>query len=258
MNEGTAMTERKQDANEAKILSLDKFVQVMKDPFDTFCEQQLTRIVQNHFQHCSCEIFWAHGGKKSCCGETCDTRDRSSKETGDFLVCMQRVAQASGLCWNDDEGTKLCVHPIFGTWIGQRAVVVVRKEEEKKKTPTKAPVPPIQIDCPVPPEEIKKAQRQMQVAIKLSAADGSGVDYGSLRMSETAKSLGKYLHHSVCHGSDWSLLSPSMVAWIELRDCISLGRDRYKYSDPQLLYHYTKDPMILRQELLRCLSAPKS
>lgn len=113
--------------------------------------------------------------------------------------------------------------------------------------------PPSLLPCPVPQEEIEKAKEQMQIAIQLSAADGSGVDYGKGKISETGKSLCKYLHHSVCDGSDWGLVSPSMRAWIGLRDCISLGRGEYKYTDAQLLYHYTKDPGILKNELKRCL-----
>ena len=42
-----------------------------------------------------------------------------------------------------------------------------------------------------------------------------------------------------------------MKPWIELRNAISVGRDDWKYDEAQLLYHYTKDPNILRKELSR-------
>ena len=40
-----------------------------------------------------------------------------------------------------------------------------------------------------------------------------------------------------------------MKPWIELRNAISVGRNDWKYDDAQLLYHYTKDPVILNNEL---------
>lgn len=243
-----------------------------KDPFDVFCDYKLKQILQAYFKSDDYEIFWAHGGRVSCCGgsKVSSAAESTANDesidaaaiNSDFLVCMQRAAQASGLCWNDTEGTKMCVHPQFGAWKAYRAVVMIRENNEdgtKNGTINSSnngnratPLPP-ELPCPVLPQEIEQAKVQMQKAIQLSSADGSGVDYGASHMTDTAKSLCKYLHHSVCNGSDWEVLSPSMLAWIDLRDCITLGREEYKYSDAQLLYHYTKDPTILKQELERCL-----
>ena len=251
----------------------------MENPFDTFCDEQLTRILQDHYLSQTppqpYEVFWAHGGRESCCankitrtsrndnGDTTETTTYPQKQQqhetikdASFVVSMQRVAQVSGLCWHDDEGSKLCVHPQYGTWKAFRAVVVLLGDPNNNNdngTCCASAVPPRLLTCPVPPEEMELAKKKMQVAIQQSAADGSGIDYGQDKMAETGKSLGKYLHHAVCDGSDWSLVSPSMRAWIDVRDCFSLGRDDFKYSDPQLLYHYTKDPGILRNELKRCL-----
>ena len=39
--------------------------------------------------------------------------------------------------------------------------------------------------------------------------------------------------------------------WVAVREVVSLGRDRYRYSDDQIEYHYTQSP----QALTRALSA---
>ena len=228
----------------------------MQDPFDTFCNERLRGLLKSHAslspQTQSYEIYWAHGGREiySINDEGITSIKQQPKDM-DFLVSMARAAQVSGLCWNDDEGTKMCVHPKYGTWHTFRAVVVLLGDDYKSSNIC-PPTPPL-LPCPVKLEEIYAAKEQMQVAIQLSAADGSGVDHGKDNMTETAKSLGKYLRHAVCDGSDWSLVSPSMRAWIDLRDSFSLGRNEVKYSDPQLLYHYTKDPGILIKEMKRYL-----
>ena len=231
-----------------------------QDPFDTFCDDQLRRLLRCHAsvssQAQSYEIYWTHGGKETYAindegvASLQQQQQQQQRQDKDFLVSMARAAQVAGLCWNDDEGTKMCVHPKYGTWHTFRAVVVLLGDDHKNNNVR--PPPPIP-QCPVKLEEINAAKKQMQMAIQLSAADNSGVDHGKDNMTETAKSLGKYLRHAVCDGSDWSLVPPSMQAWIDLRDSFSLGRNAFRYSDPQLLYHYTKDPGILINEIKRHL-----
>ena len=63
--------------------------------------------------------------------------------------------------------------------------------------------------------------------------------------------LCKYLHGSIVPGSTWEKVPERMKPWIKLRDCISIGREKWKYDEPQLLYHYTKDLEILNMELRR-------
>ena len=38
------------------------------------------------------------------------------------------------------------------------------------------------------------------------------------------------------------------MAWAALRDCVRLGRE-HRYSDEQLIYHYTKDVAVLMSAL---------
>ena len=191
-----------------------------------------------------------------------DTRT-STTSTTSFLVSMQRVAKVTGKYWHDEEGTKLCVHPTFGTWKAFRAVIVFYKKDTRSfdlsssRTRTVAttsrPKAPPMCTCPVDPDEIQKAKEVMEYALKMSVGENAtntntsnvGLGYGG-----KSNDLCTYLHNSVTSGSDWSKVSPTMRPWLQLRDCISVGRDDYKYCDNQLLYHYTKDTAILKRELL--------
>lgn len=196
------------------------------------------------------------------------------------MVCMSRVAQVSGLCWNDQDATKLCIHPQFGTWHAYRAVVVLREQDEECDSSTTTAMQPPPLSCPVSPEELELAQRQMQVALQLvcetSYTGGSaswhknndGSDDNSNLLEKAKSLLGNELHppssastgvtsHKNGNGRDKKdeshlsnvQVSRSLQAWMDLRDCISLGRDEYKYSQAQLLYHYTRDPKILKHEI---------
>ena len=181
----------------------------------------------------------------------CYVENKKSEQNKSFLVSMQRVAKVTGKYWHDEEGTKLCVHPIFGTWKAFRAVVVFHQKTDKlnslelsNSTPSNIiPEAPPMCPCPVDPEEIQKAKEVMDYALKISTAPGEATTTGY------GGNLCNYLHNSVTSGSEWSKVSPTMRPWIQLRDCISVGREDYKYCDNQLLYHYTKDIEILKKEL---------
>eukprot|EP00957_Ditylum_brightwellii_P043342 3285324-Ditylum_brightwellii.AAC.1 len=160
---------------------------------------------------------------------------------------MQRAAKVTGQYWHDEEGTKLCVHPKFGTWKAFRAVVVFHTNNKANDTNDSIiPEAPPLCPCPLSEEEIQKARESMEYALKVS---GYSNGYAASRGSSGTDDLCQYLHNSVSSGSDWSKVSPSMRPWIQLRDCISVGREEYKYCDNQILYHYTKDVDILKREL---------
>lgn len=264
--------------------------QVLNDnPFDTFVTDTLSQVFQSCFtgksqdskntdtgtsetskvQLSSYEFFWSNGINYKISIEHSSTDQESIKkdnDTGDyhcyaenensegnksFLVSMQRAAKITGKYWHDEEGTKLCVHPVFGTWKAFRAVVVFHHKTNElnnlepsnsKKISTVPEAPPV-CPCPVNPEEIQKAKEVMDYALKVSTAPGESTTTGY------GGGLCNYLHNSVTSGSEWSKVSPTMRPWIQLRDCISVGREDYKYSDNQLLYHYTKDVEILKNEL---------
>ena len=61
----------------------------------------------------------------------------------------------------------------------------------------------------------------------------------ALRASDTSR-LCEQLHGAEGMATDVRL------AWAALRDCVELGRE-YRYSEAQLVYHYTKDKSVLAQ-----------
>mmetsp|Transcript_6704 Transcript_6704/g.9946 ORF Transcript_6704/g.9946 Transcript_6704/m.9946 type:complete len:411 (+) Transcript_6704:49-1281(+) len=302
-----------QQAKDCEEIALNQIVD--EHPFDTFVSESLqdvlkcscgsaTTFVQTQQQHpqqsngatatsspaCSSyEIFWSNGKRdKISMNETCTTTTRekydekkepssctSTSGSSSFLVSMQRMAKLSGKYWQDDEGTKLCVHPLFGTWTAFRAVVVfyTNNDDSSLHHDMNIVVPNVPPPCPCPviQEDIELAKKVMKFALAQSSANNSSNVAGdngdsnndtialmSYSDSNTTRSAGsgsqallcQYLHNTVTRGSEWSKVPMSMRPWIQLRDCISVGRDVYKYEDDQLLYHYTKDPDILRRNLI--------
>ena len=95
------------------------------------------------------------------------------------------------------------------------------------------------------------AKTVFDYALSVSSSDEEG--YGAT-LDKSWAELCVYLHGTVCSGSKWENVPDSMKPWIQLRDCINVGREKWKYSQAQLLYHYTKDPEILSSELKRMSS----
>ena len=232
--------------------------QGIPSPFDTFVELSIADVLHQHFhanplELISYEIFWSNGKRQRVerCTNPIDSLDGSSatkdhhcfdNNDNSFLVSMQRVAKTTGQYWLDEEATKLCVHPEYGTWTAFRAVVVF--ETSRNENPV-IPLIPQPCPCPVSSDEIMKAKIIFEHALKL---DDKG--YGAT-LEKSWSELCEFLHHTACSGAEWDKVPATMKSWIQLRDVISVGRDNWKYDDNQLLYHYTKDPEILVGELKR-------
>jgi hypothetical protein len=224
------------------------------DPLDTFVGERLPEVFRSIFSdRSSCEIasqiesiefYWSHGGheKVILSSNYCVSKQAS------MLVSMQRVAQVTGKYWHDNEGSKLCVHPLFGTWKAFRAVVVFHKVQNDND-PLSVPKPLPLCPCPVTPKEIEDAKEAMQQALEMSPGSDKNNGYGVFTDNQKDDELCNFLHNSKCCGKTLSLVSPTMRQWIHVRDCITIGRDTYKYCDNQLLYHYTKDIDLLKKEL---------
>lgn len=73
-----------------------------------------------------------------------------------LLVSMQRVAEVSGLCFMD-KVTHLCVHPVFGTWCGFRAVVVIDADCPDDK--------PDRIECMLSEDERRASEELLNRAL---------------------------------------------------------------------------------------------
>ncbi len=260
------------------------------NPFDTFITESLSDVFQSCFHYSSFtsqglrsyEVFWSHGLrhkidlKPEPSSET--TPKSSTSSSSSFLVSMQRLAKVSGEYWHDDVGTKLCVHPTYGTWHAFRALVVFHAEDRnectsglRRNNPSQLqiPSPYPMCPCPVSQNEIEKAKEVLNYALQVMSGGRNNVDDNedsnhdkdeneltsggvcvvSKGKNNANQELCQYLHKSTSSGSDWLKVSPSMRPWIQLRNCISVGCDEFKYCDNQLLYHYTKDVEILKNEL---------
>lgn len=261
---------------------------IHSNPFDTYCEESLSRSLQELLHHSedasksiTYDLFWSNGKRQKVTisnnnghhqlNNVSPNDDVKEKEVyhcyndtqDSFLVSMQRIASVTGQYWHDEANTKLCVHPLYGTWTAFRALVVFETTENLDNSDerssgnrsTISPVPPPPpCPCPVSEEEIKEAKKIFDYALEMNMTDsGSDNNIGSYgtQSNKSWAQLCTFLHNQVCQGSDWDEVPESMKPWIELRNVISVGRDDWKYDDAQLLYHYTKDPNILRKELSR-------
>eukprot|EP00581_Thalassiosira_minuscula_P016274 CAMPEP_0183732722 /NCGR_PEP_ID=MMETSP0737-20130205/39181_1 /TAXON_ID=385413 /ORGANISM="Thalassiosira miniscula, Strain CCMP1093" /LENGTH=311 /DNA_ID=CAMNT_0025965809 /DNA_START=151 /DNA_END=1086 /DNA_ORIENTATION=+ len=238
----------------------EEALQQISTPFDTFVQesilQALLRCCKEHKELKSVELFWSNGKRQKLntkqISDSATSGNVRSEENyhcfredeDSFLVSMQRIAVTTGEYWHDMEATKLCVHPEYGTWTAFRTVVVFDTSSNLSASTPLAP--PIR-SCPITGEEIKMAKTVFDYALRMSSSeDGQG--YGTT-LNKSWEELCDYLHGTVCSGSKWENVPDSMKPWIQLRDCISVGREKWKYSQEQLLYHYTRDSEILRMEL---------
>ncbi len=254
-----------------------------KNPFDAFCKDMITDIVENFYGNCSLldedddctcfDVFLSSGkrykmipvregsvdtGASADVGTNTKRKLQVLEEENDFLVSMQRIAILTGSYWYDDAGSKLCVHPKYGTWHAFRAVVVVSTETKSLSSSLSvtgdqpvAPPPPV-IPCPITQGEIDDCTKMMDYALRMSSSDHSSNSDGmntihnlEIRHETKTRLLENFTLEKVS-----KKLTPTTLGWIGLRDAISLGRDNYRYDKEQLCYHYTRDAEILKNVLL--------
>jgi hypothetical protein len=98
----------------------------------------------------------------------------------------------------------------------------------------------------VSPDEIRLAKEIFEYALDVSSSEGYGTT-----LNKSWQELCDYLDDISCTGSSWDKVPKTMRPWIQLRDSISVGREKWKYGQEQLLYHYTRDSEILLMELIR-------
>jgi len=251
-----------QKKNDSSISDEQALAQITS-PFDTFVQSSITDTIKQccskeQYDISSYQLFWSNGKSQKVDVDICEdstnvvdslsVEDKSNhcfnNTTDSFLVSMQRVATTTGEYWHDDESTKLCVHPEYGTWTAFRVVVVF----QTKNTCGVANIPPTPCPCPVSEEESKAAKKVFDYALKMSSSNEQG--YGSTLTKSWAE-ICEYLHETISSGSEWSKVDETLKPWIQLRDCITVGREKWKYTDAQLLYHYTRDVEILCNELKR-------
>ena len=77
------------------------------------------------------------------------------------LVSMARVSSCSGLCYLDDT-THLAIHPIFGTWVSFRCVIVTSLQYPDLDHK------PISLPCPISNDSLDKAKELFEEALSKS------------------------------------------------------------------------------------------
>ena len=120
-------------------------------------------------------------------------------------ISFLTLAHVSGLGYRS--AGNLCVHPVYGPWIGLRAVVVMD-----------TPGPPG--SSLAPPCDHCQAGCQRKLEEALSTFDSVLPDHAEL-------------------AKNWRL-------FLAVRDACPIGRE-HRYGEQQILYHYTKDRTALTQ-----------
>ena len=195
-----------------------------KDPFDTFVVETITPLVHKYFgassstsspSSSSARIFWGH--------------DITSPHN---LVSLIRVASASNFCYLHPTA-RLAIHPIYGSWLSLRAVIVydVVPGHDCHSITVSLPTPPLQLSSWSLEQEARlqqAAQKAFAHGIHLKPATGTTQHYPSLEQE--------------------SHPTHSNQVWIDLRRAVPIGQ-AYAFSDAQLHYHYYHDV----QQLCRTL-----
>lgn len=132
---------------------------------------------------------------------------------GRAFVAMQRMASCSGLA-HLDTVSHLCMHPKFGTWFSLRCVIVLDDDPY-----IGSPTPPQLFPCPM------DTSRTSAVAAAVALAMGNKAN-GTKPAMNDVKDRWKF--------------------WLAVRDAAA-PHHPFRYSNEQIVYHYTGNRQLLRQ-----------
>ena len=190
------------------------------------------------------------------------------------LISMGRIASYAGFSYLDDE-THLNIHPEYGTWHSYRAVLLVAVDEEDNNNNNNDDDDDannialyLSLSSLISEEEAIASKLAFDNALQISSAIGISneeeddvvgsigtakeVDVDAIK-DQLCEELGEGRYDTntnTDNGSDSRRNKNNRkeeipLAWMKLRDSISIGRQKYKYDNNQLLYHYTKDTKCL-------------
>jgi hypothetical protein len=136
------------------------------------------------------------------------------------LIAMQILGSAIGFAFYNKKA-HLSVHEDYGPWFAYRAAIFIDATPLDTSVVSNPPLNP----CPSAAPAVKAALGHVWEAIHK--------EQGAERMQDDDVQY---------HGrrGDWR-------SWIALRDSIGVGNEEWRYSAPQLVYHYTTDRKILAQ-----------
>ena len=189
------------------------------DPLDTYAKESIGKVVEET----AARHFVVGDQNETTPGASSYDIFWSFDTTRDRLISMQRIAAVSGLC-HLDEASNMAIHPLFGPWLSFRAVILFHSGDmtndgdgDLSALPAPDPIPSL-----LTQEEEANARAFVQKAFDKNTPKD---DDASIRRGWVVKCL------------------------IASRDSAALGRSReeHRFSDSQLMYHYTKDAKYLQK-----------
>mmetsp|Transcript_13902 Transcript_13902/g.35489 ORF Transcript_13902/g.35489 Transcript_13902/m.35489 type:complete len:399 (+) Transcript_13902:62-1258(+) len=130
------------------------------------------------------------------------------------LVAMQQLGEIIALAYYSRE-SHLSVHPKFGPWFAFRAAIVVDKTGPCRP-------PPVRLKSPISQKDEVRVKDAMAVVLKAVATD-------------TAPTIDVRFRGRPGY----------FEAWLAVRDAINVGNETWRFSEDQILYHYTTDRAVL-------------
>ena len=128
-------------------------------------------------------------------------------------VAFQKLAEIAGLAFLSPGF--LSVHPVYGSWIAFRAVVVLDATGPPAKPPS------IVRPCPDCGNACGRALSEALVAVEDAVSRNQAI------------------------ADQWRV-------WLGVRDACPVGKN-FRYSDEQILYHYTKNRQVLKDAVAEAL-----
>ena len=177
------------------------------EPLDTYTMGSIGKVVKEN----SWRFVGDDNGSRRSTGGPSYEIFWSSDTSENRLISMQRIASISGLCYLD-KASNMAIHPKFGPWLSFRAAILFHvgvdidtyREGHDSAQPVPMPVPNL----------LSKAEE-----------------------TNARKFVAKAFEKKTSKEEDDDVVKCLIAA----RDSVVLGRDEHRFSDSQLMYHYTKD-----------------
>jgi hypothetical protein len=178
-------------------------------PFDTFVEDKISTVTKLSIpNNHPVQYRWSHDIEP------------------DRLVAMARLASCTGLTYLDPV-SHLSIHPEYGPWHSFRAVLLIHGLDIDHAGLALDPNNPPHLQPRLlTQDEEENAKQAMKHAMELVSNDD--------------------MQLSLLNDTFATKQREQAEAWIAVRDCISRGKDEYRFDEQQLWYHYTKDPKYLK------------
>lgn len=147
----------------------------LADPLDAYVERSVEAVLQDTFPTASCRVFYGHRKSESLLG---------GDGGGSGYVALQRMAQAGGIAYLDDE-SHLCMHPKYGPWFALRACLVFDDIVHSGKRPE-------QLDSPLD----STTRHYIRLAIK--SANRSSCDLTSVLSADLSQAASRSSSQTAC------------------------------------------------------------